>query len=221
MTRCSKVRIIFFDAAGTLFHLPRGVGWHYREVARRHGRELDVDGLDAAFRAAWKRMPAPPATGAPRPDDDKGWWRELVGMVLDQCGADSGFDRGAYFEEVYAEFTKPGIWELYPEVPEVLERLRRNCRLAVISNFDGRLRPILDTLGIAPFFEHVTVSSEAGADKPDARIFQSALRACGAAPTEALHAGDDPVCDWEGAAAAGLHVFRLDRPRNSLRALLE
>jgi FMN phosphatase YigB (HAD superfamily) len=35
-----------------------------------------------------------------------------------------------------------------------------------------------------------------------------------------LHVGDDPGRDWDGASAAGLSVFRLERPRNSLRDLL-
>jgi FMN phosphatase YigB (HAD superfamily) len=35
-----------------------------------------------------------------------------------------------------------------------------------------------------------------------------------------LHVGDDPERDWKAAKAAGLLVFRLDRPRNSLRDLL-
>ena len=36
---------------------------------------------------------------------------------------------------------------------------------------------------------------------------------------KALHVGDDPVRDWQAAAAAGLHCFRLERPANSLRDL--
>ena len=35
-----------------------------------------------------------------------------------------------------------------------------------------------------------------------------------------MHVGDDPFRDWLGAAAAGLHVFRLDRPANSLSDLV-
>jgi FMN phosphatase YigB (HAD superfamily) len=39
-------------------------------------------------------------------------------------------------------------------------------------------------------------------------------------PNEVLHVGDDPERDWEAASAAGLSIFRLDRPKNSLRDLL-
>jgi putative hydrolase of the HAD superfamily len=92
--------------------------------------------------------------------------------------------------------------------------------LAVISNFDGRLRMILEHLTISKYFRHVFLSSELGADKPDPLIYQRALKISGFAPDEVLHAGDDPERDWAAASAAGLDVFRLQRPQNSLRDLL-
>lgn len=213
-------KVIFFDAAGTLFHLPRGVGWHYRDVAERHGCPLDEQVLLRAFGAVWKTMPARPAERKARPDDDRGWWRELVEQVLNRCAVAPGqLDRAAYFDELYAEFTRPGVWALFPEVRETLAGLRSQFRLGVISNFDGRLRPILAHLGIADAFEDLVISSEVGADKPDAWIFEHALDRIGVAAGEALHVGDDPVHDWQGAAAAGLQVFRLERPANDLRNL--
>ena len=212
--------IIFFDAAGTLFHLPRGVGWHYRDVALRHGCALGESELQAAFAAVWKGMPARVATRGARPDDDRDWWRELVRQVLARCGAAAGaLDRDTYFAELYDEFTRPGVWALFPEVRAVLEALHPHHRLGIISNFDGRLRAILRHLGIAGYFEPVVISSEVGADKPDPRIFQHALEISGLPPGAALHVGDDPVRDWQAAAAAGLRCFRLARPANSLRDL--
>jgi len=214
------IKVIFFDAAGTLFHLPRGVGWHYRDVAARHGWRLDETQLRHAFAAVWKEMPVRPASRVPRSDDDKGWWRELVGRVLDRCAVPGELSaREAYFEELYREFTRPGIWELFPEVREVLVALQPRFRLGVISNFDGRLRPILGHLGILDVFEPLIISSEVGADKPDPWIFEQALARAAVEPGEALHAGDDPERDWKGATAAGLHTFHLDRPTNSLREL--
>ena len=90
----------------------------------------------------------------------------------------------------------------------------------MISNFDGRLRFILQHLGISKYFAHVFISSELGADKPDPEIFRRALKLIDLKPSEVLHAGDDPERDWEAASAAGLLVFRLDRRGNSLRDLL-
>ena len=146
-------KTIFFDAAGTLFHLPKGVGYHYALVGTRLGLELDATALDRAFAMSWGQMPARPAIDGPREDDDKGWWRELVNQVVDQVApAMHELDRDAFFEVAYSHFAEAGVWELYPEVREVLKTLQPHFTLAVISNFDGRLRMILEQFGIAKFF---------------------------------------------------------------------
>jgi putative hydrolase of the HAD superfamily len=251
------IRAILFDAAGTLIYLPRGVGWHYREIAARHGMELDENGLGAAFGAAFKAAgprvasatgagdaknpqggrvmgqleggrvqigsaTPPPAPVLSSPDDDKGWWRALVRRVLAACGEEPEepvFE--PMFEELYAHFAEPGVWALYPEAAAVLEALHGKYRLGVASNFDRRLYPVLEHLGVRRFFEAIVISSELGVDKPDSRIFTAALSALDAAPGETLHAGDDPEQDWRAAEAAGLHVYRVERPARGLEALPE
>ena len=217
----NALRVIFFDAAGTLIGLPRGAAFHYVDVASRHGLSLPLAEMDGAFRQVWREMPAPTVTRVRRPDDDKGWWRRFVGRVLDRCAVAPGaLDREAYFEELFAEFAKPGVWDVFPETRSVLARLAGEYQLGIISNFDRRLRLIIDELGIAPLFKHIVISSEVGADKPDPWIFQEALRLAGVRASEALHVGDEPQGDWEGAAQAGLQVFKLKRPENSLREVL-
>jgi putative hydrolase of the HAD superfamily len=214
------LKTIFFDAAGTLIYLPKSVGHHYALVGHQVGLDLDAPALDRAFTVSWKQMPTRPAIDGPRDDDDKGWWDELVRRVIDQVAPGTNeLDRDAFFEAAYSHFAEAGVWELYPEVVEVLESLKPRFSLAVISNFDGRLRMILEQLGVSKFFSNIFVSSELGADKPDPEIYQRALKLGRVAPEQALHVGDDPVRDWRGATAAGLPVFRLERPRNSLRDL--
>jgi putative hydrolase of the HAD superfamily len=215
------IRAILFDAAGTLFYLTKTVGDHYAYVGREVGLELDAQKLESTFHAAWKQMPRRSAIDGPRKNDDKGWWRELVGHVFDQVAPSvNELDRDNFFEVAYEHFAEPGVWELYPEVLGVLEQLRPRFQLAVISNFDGRLRFILQHLGISNYFSYIFISSELGADKPDPEIFRRALKIMHLNADEVLHVGDDPERDWKAAAAAGLLVFRLDRPRNSLRDLL-
>jgi len=214
------MKAIFFDAAGTLIHLPKSVGFHYALIGQQVGLSLDSAALDRAFTTCWKKMPERPAIDGPREDDDKGWWLELVDRVIDQVAPHtSELDRDAFFEVAYSHFAEAGVWELYPDVIEVLEVLQPRFELAVISNFDGRLRMILEHLGVSKYFSHLFLSSELGADKPDPLIYQRALKLSGSTPNETLHVGDDPVRDWQGAEAAGLSVFRLERPRNSLRDL--
>ena len=215
------IKAIFFDAVGTLFRLTNTVGDHYAYVGREVGLDLDARSLERAFHSAWKQIPQRAAIDRPRENDDKGWWRGLVYLVLDQIAPSlSEFDRDNFFEIAYEYFAEAGVWELYPEVPGILEQLQPRFQLAVVSNFDGRLRLILQHLGISKFFPNVFVSSELGADKPDPEIYRRALRLMKLKPNEALHVGNDPKRDWEAASAAGLSIFRLERPRNSLRDLL-
>ena len=214
------IKVIFFDATGTLIHLPRGVGFHYTEVAARFGWNADEDSVGRAFRALWSEMPPPQTTRGPKPDDDRSWWRELVSRVLDRSGAPDGFDREGYFDAVYDEFTKPGVWALYPETIGVLDALVGRYRLCVLSNFDRRLKTVLAQLGVLERFAEIVISSEAGADKPDPWIFEHACARAGVMPHEALLVGDDPECDVAGARNAGWHAFHVERPRLTLRDLL-
>ena len=212
------LKAIFFDAVGTLFYLTRTVGDHYALVGSEVGLTLDARQLDRAFYKAWNEMPQRTAIDGPRPNDDKGWWRELVNLVLDQVARSlSEFDRDNFFEIAYEHFAEVGVWELYPEVLDVLEKLKPGFQLAVISNFDGRLRFILGHLGISKYFAHVFISSELGADKPDPEIFRRAVKLIDLKPNQVLHVGDDSERDWKAAAEAGLSVFKLDRQKNSLR----
>jgi len=215
------IKAIFFDAVGTLIYLPKSVGYHYALVGERIGLSLDAAALDRAFVAAWKQMPARSAVAGPRDDDDKGWWRELVDRLLIVVAPTlNELDRDRFFEIAYEHFAEAGVWELFPDVIEVLENLRSRFQLAVVSNFDGRLRMILEQLGLSKYFAHVFLSSEIGADKPDPEIFRRALQFVRLEAREVVHVGDEHERDWEAARAAGLGIFELDRKQNSLRDLL-
>jgi putative hydrolase of the HAD superfamily len=212
--------VLFFDAAGTLIELSHTVGCHYARVAASHGFISNSERFDMAFRDVWKEMPLRPPTTTARHDDDRPWWRTLVSNTFERIElipTGEKFDR--CFAELYEHFARPGVWRLFPEVEEVLPRLSKAYRLAVISNFDGRLRKILTDLKTSEYFERIVVSSEAGADKPHPEIFEAALQAMQVRPEHAMHIGDDPVLDWQAAKAAGIPVFELDRPQNSLRDL--
>lgn len=214
------IKALFFDAAGTLLYLTKTVGDHYAQVGEEIGLDLNAKALDQAFAAAWKAARPRPAIEGPREDDDKGWWRDLVEQVLAEAAPGlHELDRDNFFEIAYEHFAEASVWNIFPEVAESLATLHKKFVLAIVSNFDGRLRLILEHLGISRYFHHVFISSELGADKPDPLIFRRALRVAGFAASEVMHIGDDPERDWKAAEGAGLRVFRLQRPETSLRDL--
>jgi putative hydrolase of the HAD superfamily len=209
--RVSMIRTVTFDAANTLIRLTVPASQTYAEVARRFGALLDPARLDQAFLRAWKEAPRLPDQTGPRADDGRSWWRDLVATTLSiaQYRVDPFSD---YFDAVYEEFTRPGVWQLTPGVNQVLSELTRaGVRLGVVSNFDRRLYSILETLGVLNRFEHVIISSEVGADKPSPRIFEEVLRRFDLGPKEVLHVGDEEEIDGIGARSAGMSAFVLGR----------
>jgi putative hydrolase of the HAD superfamily len=95
----------------------------------------------------------------------------------------------------------------------------RGVRLAVISNWDERLEPLLRRLELHRRFETVVVSCAVGATKPAPAIFQQALRRLGLPAGAVLHVGDGEREDWAGARGAGLTAVLLQRAGGALRSL--
>ncbi len=91
---------------------------------------------------------------------------------------------------------------------------RRGCALGVVSNTmrtPGRvLKVVLDRAGLLAPFKVLTFSDECGIRKPDPEIFLLTLRQLGVPPGDAVHVGDDPVLDVEGARDAGMRVVQVD-----------
>ncbi len=100
----------------------------------------------------------------------------------------------------------------YPESEGVLQELRAmEVPLYVVSNWDIELTRVLEDLGWTGYFDGVVASAVVGVEKPEAEIFEEALRASGVARSRAVHVGNDPLTDVQGASAAGLDTVFVDR----------
>lgn len=214
----SRIKVVFFDAAGTLFHVKGSVADVYVQYAEKYGvgRSPEIlDAVNAALRRAFHDAP-PPVFAATEPEEIKRcerlWWFDLVHSVFYRVGMFEGFDD--FFEEVFLAFDGPQHWVLYPETLGVLKEMKgRGIELGIISNFDTRLFNVLRGLGITEVFDTVTISSLARAAKPAPQIFAYALDQHAVEPDEALHVGDNIREDVEGAQRAGLTGVLLDRER--------
>jgi len=207
------VRAVTLDAAGTLIAVAEPVGQTYSRVAARHGLRLSAAEAEAGFRralAARAPLAFPHSSESERRERERAWWYAVVRGALGATTPDDGLDMAC--AELFAHYADPRAWRVFPEVPRVLEELRaRGVLLAVVSNFDGRLVPLLAALGLSQRIDTIVHSSEAGSAKPDAAIFRAALGRLGVAPADALHVGDDPAADVAGARHAGLGAALVDR----------
>lgn len=120
-----------------------------------------------------------------------------------------GLDEGSA-EALWALDLDPMSWPVYPDAPEVVAAIRaRGCATALVSDFHVDLRPHLEANGIV-LDAHV-ISFEHGFQKPDPRMFTTALEALGVEPHEALMVGDRASHDG-GAAAVGIDTLILPAP---------
>ncbi|GJN10799.1 hypothetical protein PR202_ga28923 [Eleusine coracana subsp. coracana] len=100
-------------------------------------------------------------------------------------------------------------WHLCdPDAGHVFQALRRaGVKTAVVSNFDTRLRPLLQALKCDHWFDAVAVSAEVAAEKPNPIIFLKACELLGVKPEEVVHIGDDRRNDLWGARDAGCDAW--------------
>jgi putative hydrolase of the HAD superfamily len=211
------IQAIFFDAAGTLMKPNRSVGESYAKFAAKYGVTVTPSDLSARFRVCFGKAPRLAFPGASEETVaalERDWWKQVVAQVFEPWRPFERFD--AFFDELFAYFAEPEAWSLYPEVMETLAALKqRGLHSSVISNFDSRLVPILNGLGIGPFFKQIFVSSRVGYAKPDPQIFHAALTHHGLKPEQSLHVGDSEINDLHGAHNAGLRSILVDRRKGA------
>lgn len=204
-------QVVFFDAGGTLVHDDPPVPEVFARVARRRGHDVaraDVEPcmarVDEYYQSEYLR-------------DGDFWcvheravqiWLDMYAMMADHCGiADAGLPQA-----VYDEYLDPGNWSLFADARACLEGLkRRGFRLAVVSNWDATLEGLLRGMGCLPYFDEVVASAAVGCRKPNRAIFEVALERMGAAASEAVHVGDLPEADGQGASGAGIRPVIIDR----------
>jgi putative hydrolase of the HAD superfamily len=213
MQTTPRIQAITFDAAGTLIRVANPVAETYARIAHDFGATLSPGVLHAAFRELFPGMPAMAFPDVAQPalaDAERAWWRELVARVVERAGGVREFED--YFEALYAYYADADAWRTYPETHRALMSARaRGLRLGVVSNFDSRLPPILQRLGIGDLVDTVVYSTGCGAAKPDERIFDFAIRALESTPPTTLHVGDNLEADYHGACAAGMSAVHLCR----------
>jgi len=99
-----------------------------------------------------------------------------------------------------------------PEAEAVLDDLARDHRLGLVTNGAPDVqRGKLAGTTLASRFATIVISAELGIAKPDARVFDVALKALGVDPADAAMVGDSPSRDVAGARNAGLRSIWIDR----------
>jgi putative hydrolase of the HAD superfamily len=163
----------------------------------RRGKKRDHEVVRAAFHAEVAYY-VPRAHEGRDPESLLALRTECARVFLEAAGAPI---EPAEFVEDFV-----GALEFHP-LPGAVATLDRlasaGLALACVANWDVSLGEYLERAGVAHRFDAIVSAADAGAQKPDPRIFLVALERLGVAPRRTLHVGDHEV-DRQGASAAGL-----------------
>jgi putative hydrolase of the HAD superfamily len=205
MPAVQPTRAVLLDALGTLLHFEPPAP-HLRAALRERGIEVSQAAAEAAIRdeIAYYRAHLHEGRDATSLADLR---RRSAEAMRPALGVD-----GDLTDALLASLR----FRAYPDAAPALLALRaRGLAIVVVSNWDHSLHERLEETGLAPLVDGAVASAELGHAKPERAIFEHALALAGAAPEAALHAGDSPREDVEGALAAGLRavlVARGERP---------
>jgi HAD superfamily hydrolase (TIGR01549 family) len=191
------VRAVFLDALGTLVELEPP----WISLRERVPEEVSDERLEAALRAEMAYYRGHAHEG--RDEASLADLRErCAAIVSDRLGIVISVD----------ELVGAIHFDAYPDAAPALRELRdRGEKLVAVSNWDCSLPAVLERCGLGELLHGTVSSAVAGARKPDPAIFEPALELAGCGPDEALHVGDTPEEDVEGARAAGIRALLIDR----------
>jgi putative hydrolase of the HAD superfamily len=123
--------------------------------------------------------------------------------------------------EKYPEINVEALWnsflkqhgsrkrlQLYPDVQQVLEELKPNYRMGIVSDAQSCFAlPEIKATGLAEYFDPVVISGSDGYRKPDPRLFEKALDLMKLKASQVIYVGNDMYRDIHGAQRAGIKTI--------------
>lgn len=214
------IRAVTVDFWGTLIFDPPSGDDRYKQkrladferILREEGVAVSRRALDRAYEESGRRIGQIWLTHRDVPVEQH--VEVLLGAVDPGLPGRLGPDAKALLVQAYAN---PAL--LVPPTPDgsakaaLTALAAHGLMLCLVSNTMRTpgvvLRKVLERYGLLDPFKLLTFSDECGVRKPAPEIFHLTLRQVGVAPEEAVHVGDDPVLDVQGAREAGMRVIQV------------
>jgi len=189
------VKAVLLDVGGTLD--ADGEHWRSRfyRVFSKYGYKFSVPEFDRAYFHADDFLPQN------YPLQNMGFYdtvRALAESVSRQLHGSSWID-----SQITADFYSSAM-VYFQRNKKILAELKKNFKIALVSNYYGNLKNALQEAGIHQHIDAAVDSNCVGFRKPDPWIFQIALKAISAFPAEVLFVGDSYERDVMGAQRLGI-----------------
>ena len=203
----SHYRAVLFDWVGTLVHYQRG-RWRLRRAHENLRRTIEKDGFEVLVEALKATYGDSNVQEAMLVEDCSPELHRVANMMwFERAGLDTELA-----EALYAMDFDPATHPVYPESRAVLSTLHAlGIRNAVITNFHRDIRPAMASHGFTEFVDAVVISAEHGFQKPNRRMFTTALDLLGVDAGDTLMVGDNVSSDG-AAGSLGIDTLILPMP---------
>ena len=229
----SRLKLVTFDAKDTIICMKKSAGRLYGEVASLYGvsiQESDIKRMESSFGSCFNHVNTlypnygngdqtnqPVSNGVTNQSGQMTllkWWSMVIESVFISANVKVQPDvLNQICIHSFKSFASSDCWSVKGNTLQDLTKIRTikpELKMAVLSNGDERLRPLLIHLGLEHLFDFIIDSHTCKCEKPSKEIFDTALAKAGLDdPSLALHVGDDIVTDYNGAKNARWNALLL------------
>lgn len=214
-----RIRLVTFDAMKTLITPREAVGKIYADfAARKFQLRFDADSLNKSFlhnyRLQDQQNPCfgyyscENSSSSSLAERQKFWWINVVKGTFSNVKSIDESQLNALSSDLYDFFGTVDPWRLNSSAKSILDFLTgKGISVAVLSNFDSRLRRILSQFGLDRYFRAFFLSGETGLAKPNEKLFKLVEKTMIVDSNEIAHIGDDFEKDYLAAKNSGWRPF--------------
>ena len=203
----SMYEAVVFDLWGTLVDELTHPEEHRIVYRRKVDETADLLGLDRDdFASAWS------ATSPDRMVGRSPSTEATLSHICRQLGAEPDDDRIRGAAQIRYEYVR-GALTPRPGAVDTISTLKQSgYRVGLISNCTEEVSRLWRSTPFAPLVDTAVLSFDAGLAKPDARIYELAIRGLGVSAKRCLYVGDGSDGELSGAAKAGMTAVLIRAP---------
>jgi putative hydrolase of the HAD superfamily len=206
------IKAIFFDFYNTLVRFWPPLPQIQHAACQNLGIRVPAENLargyavaDLYFNEENHRKPL----GDRTTEDRDEFFARYEQIILDEAGVAVSLRMAKQIWDMAISVPKEFV-EFEETRPVLAELKQRGYRMAVLTNLRRDMDELTQSLGIKQYLEFTITGREVG-EKPATAIFEAALRRMAITPEQAMHVGDQPRSDVQGARDAGLRPVLIDR----------
>jgi HAD superfamily hydrolase (TIGR01509 family) len=214
-----KYEAIIFDVSDTLIEYTPNYAKIYGDRLRSLGFEVSEEKAQEISRVinlAIGEQTQKEQCGEPRIS------KEAYNSLLDNAALNCVINKGNCLKKHLTDLSVVEVpvqkMTIIAGVIETLDILKKNYRLAIVSNHYAWLMNYLQESGLAPYFESIVISDIVGVAKPNIRIMEIVLEGLNLKAENCLYVGDQPfdvLCSKQaGMDCAWIVADKIDLPKS-------